>query len=230
MVTIECAFLGVKSGDSVLDVGCGSGRHSQDICESGGLVYALDINEESLRRTHSLLQGKCVVVMGDITNLPFKDSSFDKIVCSEVLEHVVDDEQGIREMVRVLKNDGILAVSIPSYLSEIICWKLSKEYHGGVGDHIRMYKTNEIVAKLKQNGLSVYAIRHKQALYSIYWILRCLFGVNNKSALIPSLYHRFLMWNIRTKSRLIRQIENLLNHFFPKSIVLYLKLDVERKT
>ena len=135
MLTIDYDLIGIKDGERVLDVGCGEGRHSWEACKRNDcLVYALDIEEENLKKAHYALylmeqqgeiKGKWLLAKGDITSLPFKDASFDKIICSEVLEHIPDDIQGIRELVRVLKDDGTLAVSVPfisprNHLLEIV--------------------------------------------------------------------------------------------------------------
>ena len=231
MLTIDYSLLGVKDGERVLDVGCGGGRHSWEVCKAANcLVCALDINLEELNNARQMLQaldkqgesrGGWVLLKGNTMSLPFKDASFDKIICSEVLEHVPNDQQCIREMMRVLKDDGAIAISVPTYFTEAICWKLSKDYHDRPGGHIRIYKTSELVAHLRQNNLRIYVTRYKHALHSIYWIFRCLFGVNREKALIPSLYYKFLVWDIKTKSQPIRLLENFLNHFFPKSTVFY---------
>ncbi len=231
MLTIDYDLVGIRDGEQVLDVGCGEGRHSWEACKRNDcLVCALDLEGTNLKKAHYAfylleqqdeLKGKWLIVNGDITNLPFKDGAFDKVICSEVLEHVPDDIEGIRELVRVLKDDGTLAVSVPSKLPETICWKLCREYHDRPGGHIRIYKTGEIISKLQQNKLDIFAIRHKHALHSFYWICRCLFGVNNEKALIPSLYYRFLVWDIYTKSHPIQILDSFLNNFFSKSLVLY---------
>jgi len=231
VLTIDYSLLGIKDGERVLDVGCGEGRHSWEACKTANcLVYALDIEVEGLNKARYMFQdmdkrgesrGRWILIKGDTMSLPFKDATFDKIICSEELEHIPDDQQSIRELVRVLKDDGIIAISVPTYLPEAICWKLSRDYHDQPGGHIRIYKTSELVAPLRQNNLHLYATRHKHALHSIYWILRCLFGVNKEKALIPSLYYKFLVWDIKTKSKPIRLLEDFLNHFFPKSMVFY---------
>ncbi len=231
MLTVDYELLGIKDGERVLDIGCGEGRHSWQACkQSHCLVCALDIEQVNLKKAHHVLwlldkqeesKGKWVLVRGDIISLPFEDGSFDKIVCSEVLEHIPDDKQGIKEMVRVLKDDGTLVISVPSYLQESICWRLSTDYHENPGGHVRIYKASELVSKLRQYNLDIFSVRHKHALHSFYWISRCLFGVNNEKALIPSIYHKFLVWDINTKSRPIRMLDTLLNSFFSKSVVLY---------
>jgi hypothetical protein len=121
----------------------------------------------------------------------------------------------------VLKDNGTLAVSVPSYLTETICWKLCREYHDRPGGHIRIYKSSEIISKLQQNNLGIYAVRRKHALHSFYWISRCLFGVNNEKALLPSLYYKFLVWDINNERLPVRLLDSFLNTFFSKSLVLY---------
>lgn len=231
MLTIDYDLIGIKDGERVLDVGCGEGRHSWEACKRNDcLICALDLDEANLKKAHYALylmeqqgetRGKWLLARGNITRLPFKDASFDKVICSEVLEHIPDDLQGIKELVRVLKDDGTLAISVPSYLPETICWKLSGDYHGKPGGHIRIYKASEIISKLQQNNLDIYAVRHKHALHSFYWISRSLFGVNNEKALIPAIYHKFLVWDIHKNSKPIRLLDNFLNKFFSKSLVLY---------
>ena len=231
MLTVDYDLMEIKDGERVLDVGCGEGRHSWEACKRNDcLVYALDIEEENLKKAHYALylmeqkgevKGKWFLTRGNITSLPFKDASFDKVICSEVLEHILDDYQAIKELVRVLKDEGRLAVSVPSYLPETICWKLSGDYHGKPGGHIRIYKASEITSKLQQHNLRLYAVRRKHALHSFYWISRSLFGVTNEKALIPSLYHKFLVWDIYKNSKPVRLIDNFLNKFFSKSLVLY---------
>lgn len=231
MLTIDYNLLGIKDGERVLDVGCGTGRHSWEACrQSRCLVYALDIDAEELVRAKGMFRamdeqgesrGQWSLLQASTMSLPFKEASFDKIICSEVLEHVPDDWHTIREMARVLKDEGILAISVPNYLPEAICWRISSRYHNRAGGHVRIYKPGQLLAPLRETNLHVYATRRKHALHSVYWICRCLFGVDNEKALIPSLYHKFLVWDIKTNSRPVRWLEGFLNRFFPKSMVVY---------
>jgi SAM-dependent methyltransferase len=166
-------------------------------------------------------KGKWTVIQGNAMTLPFNDKTFDKIVCSEVLEHVLDDEQATRELFRVLKDDGELAVSVPCYLPETIYWKISEAYHTNPGGHIRIYKERQVVNMLNRNNLNVFAIRHKHAFHSIYWLLRCIFGVRNEKALIPAICHKFLVWQIEKDSGLLYGLEGFFDRFFPKSLIVY---------
>ena len=231
MLTVDYDLLRLKEGERVLDVGCGEGRHASQACkETECTVCALDIDPENVAKTNYLLylmeqagetRASWSVFRGDALRLPFKDTYFDKVICAEVLEHVPDDQQAIRELTRVLKDDGTLAISVPTYFSEAIYWKISPEYHHQPGGHVRKYRFRELVTLLQQNGLHVFTTRRKHGLHFFYWLLRCLFGINRSNARIPALYHRFLVWDIMTGTRPIRLLENMLNPLTAKSVVLY---------
>lgn len=231
MLTVEYGLLGVAEGQRILDVGCGGGRHSWGLYSQFDCrVCALDLGREDLKKTRYVLQavqderkrsGKWVAVQGDAMKLPLKDASFDRVLCSEVLEHVRDDRQSMAELVRVLKPGGFLAISVPTYLTESVYWKISKDYCNTSGGHVRKYRADEIANLLRQNDLRIYDIRHKHALHSVYWLLRCIFGIRNEKALIPSLYHKFLVWDLKTRTAPVRLLDDVFNHIFPKSIVVY---------
>ena len=235
MLTIDYDLLGLKDGERILDIGCGEGRHTWQACKVKNCVACgLDLDHTSLAKGRLVLwhldeqgesKGDWLLTEGSILRLPFKDRTFDKIICSEVLEHVPDDSQGIKEIVRVLKDDGTLAVSVPSYLPEAICWKLSKTYQNTPGGHIRIYKASELRSKLSQNNLDIFAVRRKHALHSFYWISRCLFGSENEKAFFPSLYHKFLVWDLKTNTRAVKVLDDALNNFFGKSVVFYARKD-----
>lgn len=231
MVTVGLDLLGLRDGDWLLDAGCGNGRHSWVASKRNhSTIIAFDTDWESLEKnkyTLALLRQKGEVnsnshlLQADITSLPFKDGAFNRIICSEVLEHIPQDRQAVRELIRVLDSDGAMGVSVPHYLAESICWMLSKDYYGFSGGHIRKYKSRQIAALLRSSGLNIYAIRRNHALHSFYWILRCLFGIKRENALVPSLYNKFLMLDIDNSHRARRWLEGSFNLIIPKSIVIY---------
>ena len=82
--------------------------------------------------------------------MPFQDGSYDSVICSEVLEHVPAPEESIKELIRVLKPGGVLALSVPRFLPEWICWQLSEGYQqisrceGTLVLHLRRNRAEEI--------------------------------------------------------------------------------------
>ena len=85
-------------------------------------------------------------VNGDACNLRFADASFDRIIASEVIEHVPDDVAALDELTRVLRPGGTMAVTVPAWLPEKICWALSDEYHAPFveGGHVRIYTEGHV--------------------------------------------------------------------------------------
>jgi len=229
MITVDINELELTPGMKILDAGCGAGRH---LCEAfrypGIEVVGIDMNGEDLAKAHALLSlmerakgGSWLVIKGDITQLPFRDESFDAVICSEVLEHIPDNVTAIREMVRVLKPGGHLAVSVPRFFPERICWALSSAYHQEKGGHIRIYRKGELINLLENAGAKCEKISYRHALHSPYWWLKCAVGHKNEEFPLVRAYRRFLEWDIIKKPLLTRFLEEMLNPFLGKSIVYY---------
>ena len=231
MLTIDLDLLEIKGKENILDAGCGHGRHIWQVSKvNAGRSVAFDLDAASLKHAWTMLHemeaknetvGAWHLVSGSVTSLPFGDGLFDKVICSEVLEHVPDDSSAVAEFIRVLKPGGILAVSVPSHFAESVCWKISDDYHNAPGGHIRIYKQSEIMGLLNKCDLDIFAVRYKHALHSIYWWSKGLFGLKNEKAFVPSQYYKFLVWDIYSRHKYTKWLENGLNHIFPKSTVIY---------
>jgi predicted SAM-dependent methyltransferase len=98
----------------------------------------------------------------DVTAIPFPDRSFDAILCSHVLEHVLDDVQAMREMRRVLKDDGWVLVNVPAdpkraeaYEDPSVTDPADRMQIFGQHDHVRIYAVATVVGRLRESGFSV---------------------------------------------------------------------------
>ena len=236
MLTVDFERLGLRADDRLLDLGCGLGRHSFEGLVRGADVISCDLalaelvsvaEMSKLLRADGGFSGRRshVLVQGDGAFLPFTDHSFDKVIAAEVLEHVPDDHAVLRELHRVLKPDGVVAVTVPAWLPEKICWKISSEYHApaAVGGHVRIYAEKELRQKLNAGGFNPGVSHRAHALHSPYWWLRCAVGVNNEIHQNWSvrLYHRLLEWDIVAAPWLTRSAEKVLNPVLGKSLVVY---------
>jgi len=106
-------WLELRDGDRVFDCGCGMGFYLMALSELRPLqLFGLDGDVQRLKWAQRE-QVAAALLSGDILELPFPDASFDKILMSEVLEHIADDEAALHEVYRVLKPGGILALSVP---------------------------------------------------------------------------------------------------------------------
>ena len=165
--------------------------------------------------------GPWLVLRGDCYRLPFPDSAFDCIIASEILEHLRDDDRALDEIGRVLRPGGKLAVSVPRWGPEAICWALSSEYRQTPGGHVRIYRRRQLQRKLAAHGFQVLTRHFAHGLHSPYWWLKCLLGLEeNRGGLIHH-YHQILMWDMLKHPPLTRGLERLLNPLIGKSEVFY---------
>ena len=236
MLTVDFDRLGLRPGERVLDMGCGAGRHAFEMYHRGADVIAFDQNADELhdvaeffaamRDSGDLPPGaEADVKQGDALSLPFGDGEFDRIVCAEVLEHIPSDDQAISELARVLKPGGTIAVTVPRWGPEKVCWALSEAYHSNEGGHVRIYKGHELVAKLASHGLVHEETAHVHGLHAPYWWLKCAVGVSKDDHPLVRGYHKILVWDIvqaRGISRATRLAERVLSPVIGKSMVLYL--------
>ncbi len=229
--TVDHRRLALAAGDRVLDLGCGEGRHAITAYVNADVhVVALDRAERDVATARSRLADFDVpasthrrlnFLIGDGLALPFGDASFDRVICSEVLEHVPDYRAVLGEVHRVLKPGGLFAVSVPRFGPEWICWQLSREYHEVEGGHVRIFRRAELRRAVESFGLICYASHWAHALHSPYWWLRCLMKSRADDSRAVRLYHRFLVWDLMRQPRLTRWLERLLNPLIGKSTVFY---------
>jgi 2-polyprenyl-3-methyl-5-hydroxy-6-metoxy-1,4-benzoquinol methylase len=232
MLTVDFDRLGVGVGTSVIDVGCGAGRHSFEAFRRGADVVAFDQDGEELNDVDAILQAmqqqgeapasaKAEAVKGDALDLPYGDGSFDCVIASEILEHVPQDDRAIDELVRIVKPGGWLAVTVPRWLPEKICWLLSDEYHANEGGHIRIYRADELQAKIADRGMRFEHRHHAHALHSPFWWVKCYVGVDKPDHWLVKSYHKLLVWDMMSKPWLTRDAEWALNPLIGKSVALY---------
>lgn len=232
MITVDFQCLKLPSGSRILDIGCGSGRHvAAAYALERSTVVGADANVADLKAARERLhfhdylgehgQGYWLLTAADITRLPFEDGAFDLVICSEVLEHIPDHHRAMGEIVRVLKPNRPLVVSVPRHWPERICWLLSKAYRHMPGGHVRIYQAGEVVQKIESFGLDHWRTHFAHGLHSPYWWLKCLLGLDNTERLPVRLYHRFLTWDIMDRPPLTRTLERWLNPLVGKSVVFY---------
>jgi SAM-dependent methyltransferase len=158
-------FLDPSSADRILEVGCGAGNLLGRL-PSGRLV-GIDLSEAGVRRTQKRMDGRASVAMAAAESLPFRTASFDKVYCSEVLEHVFNPEVVLAEMRRITKPGGTMVVSVPNdglidflkdwlrrlRLYDLILGKVEREV-GLAGEewHLREISRAELCRMLRREG------------------------------------------------------------------------------
>lgn len=232
MLTIDFDRFPVGPGNTVLDLGCGGGRHAYEAYRRGADVVAVDMAHDELLSVQAMLDAmaaegqapagaSAIAVHGDALSIPFPADSFDRVIAAEILEHIPSDAAVIDEIARVVRPGGLVGVTVPRWLPERICWALSEAYHEVEGGHVRIYRYRELEQKLRRAGLQPTGYHFAHALHSPFWWLKCAVGGETDDHALTKAYHRMLVWDLTKRPLLTQVTERALNPLIGKSLVLY---------
>ncbi len=133
----------------ILDAGCGAGQFTEivaDLCDPDASITCFDLSFEMLRRGRKRLESTHPTpAAADITRLPYRDASFDCVICGWVLEHLPDPRLGLREVARVLEPGGRLLI-LTTETTFFGAW-VSRFYK------CRTYRRDELRAACEEAGL-----------------------------------------------------------------------------
>ena len=233
MQTVDFSHFPLEAGDTVLDLGCGEGRHViSAYVEAEVHSIGVDLSLDDLKTTRDKFQDFAEpeseaksfgLSSANALELPFADNTFDKIICSEVLEHIPDYQGALKEVERVLKPGGLFCASVPRRWPEQICWALSEEYHNTPGGHIRIFRASELRQDIEELGFERYHRHWAHALHAPFWWLKCLFWDKQDDNWLVKQYHRLLVWDLMEQPALTRVSEKLMNPVMGKSVVMYFR-------
>ena len=230
MLTFDFNRININPGGTMLDLGCGEGRHIFGVMEKFpdlkciGLdphIESLDKAFEGLKFLESISNTKTNFLSGSAYSLPFSDDSFDLVVCSEVLEHLHDYKDAIKEINRVLKPGGQFLASVPAEFPEKICWLLSEAYQNQPGGHLRIFKKNELIKEIAEHNFTFESSQRFHSIHSAYWWLRCLFWKSQESNIIIKGYKKILERHILKKPFFLDSLDKIFNPILGKSIAFY---------
>jgi SAM-dependent methyltransferase len=140
-------FLSAGPGPEVLNGGAGQGTFSRRLAELGFEVTSTDVSPEAVELLRERTPGE--VLEADLTSLPFEDERFDAAVLGEVLEHIEDDRGALAEVARVLRPQGVLALSVPA----------NPRLHGPSdvwAGHVRRYTRQQLLEACSAAGFTVH--------------------------------------------------------------------------
>lgn len=233
MKTVDFARLPLADGDVVLDLGCGEGRHViSAYVEANVHSFGVDLCLDDLVTTRTKYEdfaepdnaGKSFgLASANALELPFADDTFDKVICSEVLEHIPDYQGALKEVERVLKPGGLFCASVPRRWPEKICWALSDAYYKVPGGHLRIFRSKELRSEIETLGFAHYDRHWAHALHAPFWWLKCLFWNSQDTNWLVKQYHRLLVWDLLENPPFTRILEKSMNPIMGKSVVMYFR-------
>jgi ubiquinone/menaquinone biosynthesis C-methylase UbiE len=142
----------VADSRSIIDIGCGSGRFITGRPYAIGLDRRINVLRFNRKTNKKLVQAS-------LENIPFKDCSFDAVVCSEVIEHIPAEKVDFKEMGRLVKENGIFVIGTPDYGK--LEWRVIEYFYkklmpyGYASEHINKYNFSSLSDKLKNHGFQI---------------------------------------------------------------------------
>jgi SAM-dependent methyltransferase len=140
------SLLSAHPGRVVLNIGAGQGTFTNLLTARGFEVTSTDVSPAAVELLRRQVSGP--VEAADATALPFADCSVDAVVLGEVLEHIEEDQQALREAARVLRPDGVLALSVPRNPA----WFSASDRWAG---HVRRYTREQLLSAVRAAGFRV---------------------------------------------------------------------------
>ena len=129
-----------------LEVGCGTGANLRTLRSAG--LYGIGLDQSVYALTLVKSKENFPLLVGDLNEMPIKTKSVGVIIAMDIFEHLEDDTHGINESYRVLKEDGLLILTVPAIR---FLWGIQDRVTG----HKRRYTRKEIVNRLKESNFDI---------------------------------------------------------------------------
>lgn len=115
-----------RRGNFLLDIGCGPGTFARVMAQKGFNVYGVDYSAAMIRKAKEKSNGYSINYrVGEIYHLPYKNNSFDMVICLGVFQHLEKPAEALRELKRVMKDEGLLIIHTLNAFSlyRLFLWK-----------------------------------------------------------------------------------------------------------
>jgi SAM-dependent methyltransferase len=189
-------MLHLQSGDTVLDLGSGAGYFSETICTQVSSTFCLDIALGNLLAIKQRNNRNVFLIHSEAEHLPFSDTAFNKVLCSEVLEHLEGDREALQEIARILQPGGTLVITVPCSelrfptLIDLLGIKTVHD-HEGPEKHCRKgYTIRDISDLLNEAGLLVF----HHAYFSHFFSQLLLDSISISHLLVRRIFFRQKAW------------------------------------
>ncbi|HEY7427938.1 MAG TPA: class I SAM-dependent methyltransferase [Gemmataceae bacterium] len=217
----------IGEGDTVADIGCGDGVSSVFAAQCGATVYAVDIDPNAIasvnrRMKRYKLEQPFHALVSDSNPLPLDNGVATRVLAQEVMEHVDDPRQFIRELVRIGRPGARYLLTVPDPASESLQKKLAPDFYWRKPHHLRVFGRDEFDQLVRDAGLEIVRRAHYSFFWSMWWVLfwseEAGFKIGSPGT--PVLAHWHKTWAALLKSPNGARIKETLDNFMPKSQIL----------
>lgn len=211
----------INPEDSILDIGCGDGPFAHFCAERGAEVIFADIDAAKVAAVSEMLKNSkaraMLPLVTDAKPIPLADNRVSKVIAMEVLEHVEDPRDFMRELVRVAKPGCLFLLTVPDPVGENVQRALAPPSYFEPPNHIRVFERADFERLVVDAGLVI----ERRTSYGFYWSLWWFFFWACKQDLSPP-WHPLLQswtktWNLLLSTPDGPRIKRALDDAMPKS-------------
>lgn len=224
---IRLDYLKVNKNTMLLDVGCGRGTTLVPFSKLTKIAVGVDLNRNSLitAKAKDNDTSKALLVNGLADKLPFKEETFDVVVCREMLEHVDKPSVTLKELSKVLRPNGYLCLTVPNSRTEKLLSFINPKWMEICG-HSSLFTALELNSLLSNAGFKIFTQSGERFFYTYFWFFHCILRTThdqtgrplNNEWLTKLLY---LFWRYFTRIPGASKIIEIGNKVLPKSTYIY---------
>jgi len=138
----------------ILDIGCNDGTITEIISKKNKVI-GMELSEGAVKKAK---EKGLKIIRGSVYKIPIKENSFDKVHLSEVIEHLLDTDKALKEILRVLKPSGELIITTPnccSFRDRILVLFGHLQAYALHEEHVRLFNKKRLVSHLEKTGFKI---------------------------------------------------------------------------